>query len=76
MATYKFEQFKVSITNPTVSITGVKDNMVDSCTVDILLVTDTASFGVTLDGFTYAKDTWENSDIESFVTNKLTEYEI
>ena len=72
--TYKFEQFNVEIINPTVTVKGVNDNIIDkSCAVDILLTTNTAKFGVQLDGFTYT-DTWEDSDIISWVDTKLQDF--
>lgn len=76
MATYKFEQFKVEITNPTTEVKLVNDNIVDkNCFVEILLTTDTAKFGVQLDGFTYA-DTWEDADVLNWVTEELKKYEV
>jgi hypothetical protein len=74
--TYKFEQFNVEITNPTTEVKLVNDNIVDKvCSVEILLTTDTAKFGVQLDGFTYA-DTWEDADVLNWVTEELKKYEV
>jgi len=76
MATYKFEQFNVEITNPTTEVKLVNDNIVDKiCSVEILLTTDTAKFGVQLDGFTYA-DTWEDADVLNWVNEELKKYEV
>ena len=76
MAKYKFEQFKVEITNPTTEVKLVNDNIIDKvCSVEILLTTDTAKFGVQLDGFTYA-DTWEDADVINWVTLALVKYEV
>jgi hypothetical protein len=76
MATYKFEQFKVEITNPTTEVKLVNDNIIDKvCSVEILLTTDTAKFGVQLDGFTYA-NTWEDADVLNWVTEELKKYEV
>lgn len=76
MATYKFEQFKLEITNPTTEVKLVNDNIIDkNCSVAILLTTDTAKFGVQLDGFTYV-DTWEDADIYAWVQLELQKYEI
>ena len=76
MATYKFEQFKVEITNPTTEVKLVNDNIIDKvCSVEILLTTDTAKFGVQLDGFTYA-ETWEDADILNWVNEELKKYEV
>ena len=76
MATYKFNQFKVEITNPTTEVKLVNDNIIDKvCSVEILLTTDTAKFGVQLDGFTYA-ETWEDADVLNWVTEELKKYEV
>jgi len=76
MATYKFEQFKVEITNPTTEVKLVNDNIIDKvCSVEILLTTDTAKFGVQLDGFTYA-ETWEDADVLNWVNEELKKYEV
>jgi len=76
MATYKFEQFKVEITNPTPEVKLVNDNIIDKvCSVEILLTTDTAKFGVQLDGFTYA-NTWEDADVLNWVNEELKKYEV
>ncbi len=73
--TYKFEQFTGTITDPTIAINHVSDNLVSkTCNVDIVLTTDSAEFGVTLTGFTY-NSTWEDADIQKFVTVKMKEYE-
>ena len=73
--TYKFDQFEAAISNPSVSVTSVHDHMNSTCTVDIKLTSGNTELGVSLTGFTYS-GTWEDSDINSFVTTKLTEYEI
>jgi hypothetical protein len=72
----KFEQFNVEIDNPTVAVLAVADNLKEKeCSVSILLTTDTAKFGLTLDGFTYS-DTWEDEDVYAWVENELTKYEV
>ena len=74
--TYKFEQFKVEITNPTTEVKLVNDNIINKvCSVEILLTTDTAKFGVQLDGFTYA-ETWEDADVLNWVNEELKKYEV
>jgi hypothetical protein len=74
--TYKFEQFKALITDPTTEIVRVNDNIsVKSATVSIHLKVENATFGVTLEGFTYTQ-TWKDSDIIEWVTEKLKDYEI
>ena len=77
MATYKFEQFNVEITNPTVTVVNVADAINQkTCSVDVLLTTDSAEFGVNLQGFTYA-DTWTDEEIILWVNDvELPKYEI
>jgi hypothetical protein len=77
MATYKFEQFNVEITNPTVEVVNVADAINQkTCSVDVVLTTDTATFGVNLQGFTYA-ETWTDEEIILWVNDvELPKYEI
>jgi hypothetical protein len=73
--TYTFPQFKVTIDNPTITVQSVTDNVNDkTCSVDILLTTDSATFGVNLSGFSYS-DTWEDSDVYAWVELELTNFE-
>lgn len=72
--TYKFEQFNVEIINPTVEVVNVIDNInTKTCNVDVLLTTDTAEFGVTLNGFTYL-ETWDDADVVNWVSIELQNY--
>ena len=72
--TYKFEQFNVEIVNPVVEVINVIDNInTKVCNVDVLLTTDTAQFGVTLNGFTY-DETWDDADIINWVGIELQNY--
>jgi hypothetical protein len=77
MATYKFEQFNVEIINPTVEVVNVTDAInVKTCSVDVVLTTDTATFGVNLQGFTYT-DNWIDEEIILWVNDvELPKYEI
>jgi hypothetical protein len=76
MATYKFEQFKVEIINPTIEVQSVNDNIKEkTCAVGLLLTTDSAKFGVTLNGFTY-DETWEDEDVYLWVEKELKKYEV
>jgi len=77
MATYKFEQFNVEIINPTVDVTNVNDSINQkTCSVDVLLTTDSINFGVNFSGFTYG-DTWTDQEIIDWVINtELPKYEI
>jgi hypothetical protein len=73
---YKFEQFNVEIDNPSVEVVKVSDDIKEkTCSVSILLTTDTAKFGVTLDGFTYS-DTWEDAEVYAWVENELKKYAV
>lgn len=76
MIKYKFPQFNVKIINPTITVRKVNDDIVHkNCTVDILLETSLANFGVTLYGFEY-NDTWEDADITAWVDNKIKDFEV
>lgn len=77
MATYKFTQFNVEITDPIINVEKVNDSiMYHTCSVDVVLTTSTAVFGVTLTGFTY-DITWDDQDIHDWVLNvELPKYEI
>jgi hypothetical protein len=77
MATYKFEQFNVEIVNPTVKVVNVLDAInLKTCSVDVVLTTDSATFGVNLQGFTYA-ETWTDEEIIIWVNDvELPKYEI
>jgi hypothetical protein len=73
---YRFEQFNVEIDNPVVTIVNVADAInLKTCSVDVVLFTDSAQFGVNLQGFEYT-ETWEDSDIEAWVTIELQKYEV
>lgn len=78
MITYKFPQFKVEIVNPTVTVDmrTLRDNAVDNLlTADVLLETDSAKFGVTLENMPYV-DNWYNEDVLPMCMEKLKEYEL
>ena len=77
MATYKFPQFNVEIINPTVTVTIVTDDIINkTCTVNVVLATLTASFGVDFPGYTYTSD-WNDQDIIDWVNNvQLPQYEV
>jgi hypothetical protein len=77
MATYIFPQFKVSITDPSIEIdmNSISDRAIDQLlSVDVVLTTDTASFGVRAEDMPY-KDTWEDSEIAGMVDTWLTQFE-
>lgn len=78
MAIYKFEQFKVEIVNPTITINlnTIQDKAVDKLlSVDILLTTDTATFGVTANDMPY-EYSWDDDDIPTMVDKWIEQFEV
>ena len=76
MATYKFSQFNVTITDPEIDIlmNTISDKAVDKLlSVDIVLTTTTAQFGVRMEDMPY-NPTWDDSEVPGMVNNKLQEY--
>jgi hypothetical protein len=74
---YKFPQFKVEIVNPTITIDldTIGDKAISkTLSVDVLLSTESASFGVRAEDMPYT-DTWEDSDVEFMVLEWLTQFE-
>lgn len=75
---YKFPDFKIEIVNPTVTVVNVSDKIQDKfCVVSILLVDEVESkFGFTFpELFTY-EQTWDDSDINAWVSKQLVNYEV
>jgi hypothetical protein len=78
MAIYKFEQFKVEIVNPTITIdlNTIQDKAIDKLlSVDILLTTDTATFGVTANDMPY-EYSWDDDDIPTMVDKWIEQFEV
>jgi len=74
--TYKFENWNIEIVDPIKQVVNVIDNIENkTCNVDLLLTTDTAQFGVTLNGFTYSL-TWDDQEIRDWVAIELEKYEV
>ena len=74
--TYKFPQFKVEITDPIINIdmNTIGDKAIDKLlSVDVLLFTDTAKFGVRAEDMPYVT-TWEDADVEGMVNIWLTQF--
>ena len=72
--TYIFEQFKTEITNPTINIVAVNDSITSkTCNIEIVLSTESAKFGVVLNGFSYTS-TWEDKDVLNWVNEELNKY--
>jgi hypothetical protein len=75
---YKFPDFKVEIINPTITVVNVSDKIQDKfCVVSILLVDQVGTkFGFTFpDLFTYV-DSWEDADIDAWVSKQLVKYQV
>jgi hypothetical protein len=81
MATYKFEQFKVEIIDPTVTIHGkvgteVHNGVEQSVTyADVLLTTKTAKFAVQLLSDVTPKN-WDIESLEAWVAAELEKFKI
>ena len=76
--TYKFPQFQVHIVNPTISINlnTISDKAIDKLlSVDVLLTTDTAEFGVRAEDMPYV-ETWDDDDIPAMVNTWLIQFEV
>jgi hypothetical protein len=75
--TYKFSQFNVEISNPTISVDldTIQDKAISKLlSVSVTLATDSASFGVRAVDMPY-KDSWDDHEIESMVNNWLKQFE-
>jgi hypothetical protein len=78
MATYKFEQFKIEIVNPTITIdlNTIQDKAIDKLlSVDILLTTDSATFGVNANDMPY-EYSWDDDDIPTMVNKWIEQFEV
>ncbi len=78
MVTYKFPQFNIEIQNPITSINmnTIGDKAVDKLlSVDIILSTESSSFGVRAEDMSYV-NTWEDSDVINMVNDWLKQFEI
>lgn len=76
--TYKFTQFNVEISNPTifVNLNTIQDKAIDKLlSVDVVLTTDTAEFGVTATDMPYII-TWEDNEVEGMVMIWLQQFEV
>jgi hypothetical protein len=74
---YKFPDFNIEIINPTITVVNVSDKIQDKfCVVSILLVDQVGTkFGFTFPNlFTYV-DSWEDADIDAWVSKELIQYE-
>ena len=80
MATYKFEQFKLEIDNPTISAN--KDSIhlqvnKNTISVDVTLETDGAKFGVHLTDINVSNLNYEGyENLMERVLNRLSDFEV
>ena len=75
---YKFPQFQVEIENPTIEINlnTIGDKAVDKLlSVDVVLSTPTAKFGVRAEDMPYDQ-TWEDASIPAMVDAWLQAFEM
>jgi hypothetical protein len=78
MATYKFPQFNVEISDPVVSIdlNTIGDKALDKLlSVDIFLIVPGARFGVRMENMPYL-NTWDDDDVFSMVDTALEAFEV
>lgn len=76
--TYKFPQFNIEIIDPIVNIefNTIGDKALDKLlSVDVVLTTSTATFGVRAEDMPYV-DTWEDTDVPGMVYTWITQYEV
>ena len=74
---YKFPQFNVEIVDPTITIdlNTIQDKAIDKLlSVDVILSTDTAQFGVIAQDMPY-EYSWDDDDIPAMVDNWLIQFE-
>ena len=74
----KFPQFNVEINNPTIEVdlNTIGDRAIDRLlSVDVLLKTNSAKFGIRAEGMSYS-ETWNDSDIELMVQDWLKQFEV
>ena len=74
----KFPQFNVEINNPTIEVdlNTIGDRAIDRLlSVDVLLKTNSAKFGIRSEGISY-NETWNDSDIELMIQDWLRQFEI
>lgn len=76
MANYKFIFFEETITDPTIEVVYITDDLRNKAVrVDVLLSTPSQDYGVNLDGFTYTS-TFTTSEVVEWTFHELTKYEV
>ncbi len=80
MATYKFEQFNVEITNPTITVhpTDIKvDAINNAISLSVTLEVDDAKFGVLLEDIPVDNLNWEGeTNLMERALQGLSQYEV
>jgi len=75
---YKFPQFNIEIVDPTIEIdlNTIQDQAINKLlSIDVLLETDSAKFGITADPMPY-EYSWDDDDIPTMVNKWLTQFEV
>jgi hypothetical protein len=74
--TYQFPFFETTITDPTIEVVYITDDLKNkACKVDVLLSTEAQDYGVNLDGYTYTS-TWSKDEVIAWTFNELIKYEV
>lgn len=74
--TYQFPFFETTITDPTIEVVYITNDLRNkACRVDVLLTTPAQEYGVNLDGFSYTS-IFTTDEVIEWTFNELTKYEI
>lgn len=76
--TYKFPQFNVQIVDPTIliNLNTISDKALDKLlSVDVLLTTATAEFGIRAENMPYI-DSWDDADVPDMVNIWLAQFAV
>jgi len=74
--TYQFPFFETTITDPTIEVVYITDDLRNKAVrVDVLLSTPEQDYGVNLDGFMYTS-TFTTEEVIAWTFKELTKYEI
>jgi hypothetical protein len=74
--TYQFPFFVNTITDPTIEVVYITDDLRNKAVrVDVLLTTPEQDYGVNLDGFTY-NSTFTTAEVVEWTFKELTKYEV
>ena len=79
MATYRFPEFNLDITDPTVTVNPIVNDLNPSTMTlsnDVVLTTANAQFGVKLDDVIIQDLTYTFESLEARVMTRLSDYEV